>query len=162
MTMKQPTISGWKFIHPDLEQIVEPGIEEYAESGQVKKKLIPTGLTLTSRTSAAMVTNNQAVRQSILMLLSTQPGERVMRPEYGCDLRQLVFSPNDDTTAGIAIYLVRSALLQWEPRIDILDLDAGPDPQNPSVLIISLKYQVRITKSNDEIQLAVNLAGEMP
>ena len=83
-----------------------------------------------------------------------------MRPEYGCNLQQLAFSPNDDTTAGIAIYLVRTALKRWEPRIDVRALDAYPDPLNPTVLVISLQYQVRMTKTNEEIQLSLNLAGE--
>ena len=66
-----------------------------------------------------------SVRQAILLLLSTRPGERVMRPTYGCDLHRLVFSPNDDTTAGLAIHYVRQALERWEPRIEVIRLDAG-------------------------------------
>ena len=147
--MKQARISGWKFIHPNLEQIVGTGVDQ-----------APTGLVLTGSTGIDMVSDDDAVRQSVLMLLSTRPGERVMRPEYGCNLHQLVFSPCDDTTAGIAIYLVRTALQQWEPRIDIRALDAYPDPLNPTVLIISLQYQVRMTRANEEIQLSLNLAGE--
>jgi phage baseplate assembly protein W len=149
MTMKQAQISGWKFIHPDVEQIV--GTE---------RKQVSTGLALTSRTSIDLVSDDDAVRQSVLMLLSTRPGERLMHPDYGCNLQQLVFSPNNDTTAGIAIYLVRTALKQWEPRIDIHALDAYPDPLNPAVLIISLQYQVRMTGTRQEIQLSLNLAGE--
>ncbi len=83
-----------------------------------------------------------------------------MHPEYGCNLHQLVFSPNNDTTAGIAIYLVRTALQRWEPGIDILALDAYSDPLNPAVMVISLQYQVRMTGTRQEIQLSLNLAGE--
>jgi len=152
--MKQARISGWKFIHPDLEEIVE------TETGSTDKKPPVTGLVLTSRTSVDQVSDDDAVHQSVLMLLSTRPGERLMHPDYGCNLHQLVFSPNDDTTAGIAIYLVRTALQQWEPRIDIRALDAYPDPLNSAVLIISLQYQVRMTKTSEELQLSLNLAGE--
>jgi hypothetical protein len=56
-----------------------------------------------------MVAEQAAVRQSILLLLTTVPGERVMRPDYGCDLQKLVFSPNDATTHGLAIHYVRRA-----------------------------------------------------
>lgn len=117
-------------------------------------------MVLNGRASVDYVTDDEAVRQAVLMLLSTRPGERVMRPDYGCDLHSLIFSPNDDTTAGIAIYLVRTALQRWEPRVEIRDLDAGPDPEDPAVLVISLKYQVRMTRTNDEIQISLNLAGE--
>jgi uncharacterized protein len=147
--MKQNSVAGWKFIHPDLNEIVG------AETDQASP-----GLALTGGTNIDLASDDDAVRQSVLMLLSIRPGERLMRPDYGCNLHQLVFSPNDDTTAGIAIYLVRTAIQQWEPRIDIHALDAYPDPLNPNVLVISLQYQVRMTKTNEEIQLSLNLSGE--
>jgi phage baseplate assembly protein W len=147
--MKQPGNFGWKFNHPDLEQTIGS-----------KGDQAPAGLVLDSRTGIDMVSEDEAVRQAVYMLLSTRPGERLMRPEYGCNLQQLVFSPNDDTTAGIAIYMVRTALKQWEPRIEIHALDAYPDPHNPTVLVISLLYQVRMTRTVDEVQLYLNMAGE--
>ena len=150
--MTQARFIGWKFIHPDL------NVSEEAEAGAPPQG---SGLGLTTRASVELVTNDDDVRQAVLMLLSTRPGERVMRPDYGCNLNQLVFAPNDATTAGIAIYLVRKSLTQWEPRIDILTLDANPDPRDPSVLVISLKYQVRTTKTTEDIQLSLNLAGEV-
>ncbi len=83
-----------------------------------------------------------------------------MRPAYGCDLNRLVFAPNDDTTAAIAIHHVRRALLQWEPRIDILALDAYRDPNQANTLLINLKYQVRTTQQVEEMQLSLDLAGD--
>ena len=62
-----------------------------------------------ARGRLAMVEGNAAVRQAIQMLLSTAPGERVMRPGYGCDLQRLVFAPNDDTTAGLASFASTAA-----------------------------------------------------
>ncbi len=82
-----------------------------------------------------------------------------MRPNYGCNLNSLVFSPNDDTTAAIAIHHVRQALLQWEPRIDILELDAHRDPYQATVLVIVLKYQVRTTLQAEELQISLDLSG---
>jgi len=67
-----------------------------------------------------MVDGDDSVRQAILLLLSTVPGERIMRPEYGCLIHQLVFSPNDATTAGLAIHYVQRALDLWEPRVDVV------------------------------------------
>jgi phage baseplate assembly protein W len=83
-----------------------------------------------------------------------------MRPGYGCDLRRLVFSPNDDTTAGLAIHYVRQALERWEPRIDILGLDAGRATEAPNTLHISLEYRVRETHHVDQLTVPLNLAGE--
>ena len=62
-----------------------------------------------------MTSGPDAVRQSILLLLSTRPGERVMRPDNGCDLYRLAFAPSDDMTAGLAIHYVRQAVERWEP-----------------------------------------------
>ena len=74
--------------------------------------------------SIAMVEEDDAIRQALLLLISTRPGERVMRPAYGCDLERLIFSPNDDTTAGLAMHYVRQAVERWEPRVEILGVDA--------------------------------------
>jgi phage baseplate assembly protein W len=106
-----------------------------------------------------MVAGEDTVRQAILLLLSTRPGERVMRPDYGCDVYQLIFAPNDDTTAALAIYYVRRALERWEPRIEIVKLDANRAVEEPSVLVITLGYRVRATRAVEQIELTLNLAG---
>jgi len=133
---------AWRFLHPDLDE----SREEW-------------GLQLSSRGGIAMVGEEASVRQAILLLISTSPGERVMRPDYGCQLRQLVFAPNDDTTAGLAIHYVRQALEKWEKRIRIVDLDAGPHPESPGVLEIFLEYLVIATHQTDQIVVPVSLTG---
>jgi phage baseplate assembly protein W len=96
------------------------------------------------------------------MLLATRPGERVMRPHYGCHLHRLVFSPNDDTTAGLAIHYVRHAIERWEPRIDVIHLDAKKSDRdsNPGLLEISLAYRVRATLQSERLAYAFDLTGE--
>jgi hypothetical protein len=106
-----------------------------------------------------MVAGDDSVRQAILLLLSTRPGERVMRPDYGCEVHRLIFAPNDETTAALAIHYVRRALLRWEPRIDILKLDANPDPNTANLLVITLEYQVRATRVVEQIEVSLNLAA---
>jgi phage baseplate assembly protein W len=133
---------AWKFIHPDLR----------AREGSM-------GLALSPRGGIVMVADLESVSQAILILLSTQPGERVMRPEYGCHLHRLIFSPNDETTAGLAIHYVRQALDRWEPRIEVLHLDAGQHTEYPEQLLISLTYQVRATRQTETATFALNLAG---
>lgn len=135
-------IQGWRFGHPDLDRSADR-----------------LGLTLTPRNTIQLVAGDDAVRQAVLLLLSTRPGERVMRPDYGCAIHTLVFSPNDDTTAALAIHYVRRALQRWEPRINILNIDAGQHPEETSVLRILLVYQVRATHEIEQLQLDVNLAG---
>ena len=138
-----PRVRAWRFTHPDLDP-----------------SLAGAGLSLSPRGAIAMAEGSAAVRQALLLLFSTVPGERVMRPDYGVDLRRLVFSPNDDTTAGLAIYYIRKAIETWEPRIEILKLDAGRDPERPELLNITLDYQVRVSRQPGQLSFAINLMGE--
>lgn len=132
---------AWRFIHPDFD------IAEQALGLQVS----PGG-------SIQMVDEDNSVRQAILLLLSTATGERVMRPAYGCKLDQLVFMPNDETTLGLAIHLVRKALEQWEPRIEIKKLDAEFNKNDPARMDIVLDYRVRSTSSVDSLMVPINLS----
>jgi uncharacterized protein len=141
--MSTPRYRAWQFVHPDYDVPEEQD-----------------GLRLTARKAIAMVEDDLAVRQSVLLLLSTMPGERVMRPEYGCALHQLIFSPNDDTTAGLAMHFVRQAIERWEPRAEILRLEAGANPLAGEVLDILLEYRVRPTRRVEVLVLPLNLAGE--
>ncbi|MGH2478237.1 MAG: GPW/gp25 family protein [Ktedonobacteraceae bacterium] len=133
---------AWKFIHPDLS----------AREGSM-------GLTLSSLGGVAMIDDLEAVSQAILLLLTTSPGERVMRPEYGCQLHRLVFSPNDETTAGLAMHYVRQALERWEPRVEIVHLNAERNREYPEYLTISLAYQMRATQQIETTTFFFNLAG---
>ena len=85
------------------------------------------------------------IEQAIRIILETAPGERVMRPEFGCGLYGLVFAPNSPTTAGLVSYHIREALGRWEPRIEVERVDVAPDPQRDAVLQISILYRIRST-----------------
>lgn len=89
----------------------------------------------------------ESVRQSIFIILSTAKGERVMRPDFGCGLHELVFGVNNSSTQGMAEFEVRDALLQWEPRIDVLQVNARAGGSRGEQLIISIEYRVRATDS---------------
>jgi uncharacterized protein len=95
----------------------------------------------------AMAGADELVRQSIRSILSTWPGERVMRPGFGCALQDLVFAVNDDATADEVAGAVREALAVWEPRIDVLDVYAAADPTTAEVLLVEINYEVRATNS---------------
>jgi Bacteriophage baseplate protein W len=89
----------------------------------------------------------EAVSQSIWTILGTSPGERVMRPDFGCGIHDMVFGVNNARTASSVAGAVRDALALWEPRIDVLDVYAAPDPVRPDVLLIEINYQLRSTNS---------------
>jgi uncharacterized protein len=133
---------AFRFSHPDLDRDDDPGLH-----------VSPTG-------GLAMIVGDAAVRQAVLLLLSTRPGERVMRPLYGCNLHRILFWPNDNTTAGLAIHYVREALERWEPRIQILRIDADRNDIDPTRLEVLLEYRVRTTQSIDELKVSVSLTEE--
>ena len=119
----------------------------------------PAGLCVSAIGGIETVDGPASIRQAIFILLTTRPGERVMRPSYGCNLYRLVFSPNDNTTAGLAIHYVRRALQRFEPRIEILRLDASPNRDVEGRLDIALEYRIRSLGSTDQMSFNMDLAG---
>jgi uncharacterized protein len=93
----------------------------------------------------ALTDERSEIEQAIRIILSTTPGSRVMRPTFGCRLRELVFAPNNSATAAQARRFVEEALGMWEPRITVHKVEAYPDPKNPHCLIIEIFYQVKAT-----------------
>jgi phage baseplate assembly protein W len=83
--------------------------------------------------------------QAILIILTTTPGQRVMRPTFGCRLHELVFAPNDSHTAARARRYVEEALGMWEPRIRVTEVRVGPDPNAANRLLIELEYEIKAT-----------------
>ena len=88
-----------------------------------------------------------SIRESVMLILSTAIGERVMRPDFGCKLHELVFSPNDTSTASLAIFHVEEALKKWEPRIELIKVDANADKKEGDRLNISIEYRVISTNT---------------
>ncbi len=88
----------------------------------------------------------ESVRQSIWIVLGTAKGERVMRPDFGCGIYDLVFEVNSPSTAGKVAQAIRQALLLFEPRIDVLDIQVQA-ADGGEVLLISIDYQVRTTNN---------------
>ena len=88
----------------------------------------------------------ESVRQAIWIILGTAKGERAMRPEFGCGIYDLVFEVNSASTAGRVAQSVRDALLEFEPRIDVRDIQAQPQ-NSGEVLLISIDYEVRATNN---------------
>ncbi len=85
------------------------------------------------------------VRQSILLIMHTELGERVMRPDFGVGLTGLVFEPLNQSTLALAQHRVTEALVNFEPRIDVLNVGVTVDPHQQGVLQIELEYRVRRT-----------------
>ena len=86
---------------------------------------------------------DDGIRNSIFLILSTAPGERVMRPDFGCGIYDLVFQANTAALRGLVQAQVQSALVTWEPRIDVLDVVAATNPKATNQLLIQIDYRIR-------------------
>ena len=86
----------------------------------------------------------QKVREAILTVLETQHGERLMRPTFGCNLKSLVFAPNNTATANLARHYVEEGLSAWEPRIDLEEIIVENDNEK-GCLLIHVRYRLKAT-----------------
>lgn len=93
----------------------------------------------------------QSVQESIRIILNTARGERLMRPDYGCDLNRLVFASNNSFTQGLAIFYVRESLEKYEPRIELLAVDANQDSADSTLLLISIDYRIVATDTKHNL-----------
>ncbi|MEP6859875.1 MAG: GPW/gp25 family protein [Deltaproteobacteria bacterium] len=99
-------------------------------------QVTPTGAIATS-------SEEQKIEESILLVLSTAPGERLMLPDFGCAIHDLVFEPNNSSTVTTVIDLVRRSLTEYEPRIDVIEVTAETSTEQQNLLLIRVDYRVR-------------------
>jgi uncharacterized protein len=95
----------------------------------------------------AVSTFEDNVAEAVRIVLLTFTGERVMRPDFGSDLHDYVFSQMSGNTLGLVQAAVRDALVRWEPRIQVLSVEVQPDESDISRLLVNLEYRVRATNT---------------
>lgn len=95
-----------------------------------------------SNGSIALVSDNREIEEAIRLVLATSPGERPMRPEFGCRIHDYVFAPLGASTAGALEYEVRESLERWEPRITVEDVRVLFDSNDGSTVYIDIDYVV--------------------
>jgi len=95
----------------------------------------------------ALSSGHAEIDESIAIILETAPGERVMRPGFGCRVHELAFAPLNDATVGLAQHFITEALGWWEPRIDVTEVAVVPEASNPQagLLVVSIQYTIRDT-----------------
>lgn len=95
--------------------------------------------------SIALTDGSGDLDDAIRVVLLTAPGERLMRPQFGCRIWDLLFEPVTANLLGLVDRAVRDALAQWEPRIEVLDVAPRQDDDNPGLVLIDLTYRVKAT-----------------
>ncbi len=101
--------------------------------------------------SVLLTEGGEDIDKSLEILLSTRPGERIMVPEYGCNLDELIFKPLNLTLKTFVTDLIKTAILYYEPRIDVEKISIDQSTDNDGILLISIDYLVRITNSRKNL-----------
>ena len=112
----------------------------------MSEEFIGTGWAFPIRTDAtgsiAVVSHDREIEESIRLIVGTAPGERPMRPDYGCAIHDYVFATIDPDTAGRIAGEVRASLIRWEPRIDVEGVEVTTDPEDQTVAYIDIRYSI--------------------
>ncbi len=116
-------------------------------------------ITLDRSRSLAKSSAEARIEESVRLILSTAPGERVMRPEFGCRVHELVHAPNAEAVRSLAENHCRDALRRFEPRIDVLEVSASVPPSLPHVMNIDVAYVIRTTNNQFNLVFPFYLAG---
>jgi phage baseplate assembly protein W len=85
----------------------------------------------------------KSVEESIRIILGTVPGERLMRPDFGCRLGEILFAPNSHRTLRLAEHYVREALVRWEPRVIVKEVRGEADDEDPARVNLSIRCELR-------------------
>lgn len=95
-----------------------------------------------------MLSKNEGdIKEAIWIILSTAKGERVMRPDFGCGIHDFIFAPINTTTMNLIEVSVREALIDYEPRIDVINVTVSDREASTGKLFISIDYQIKATNS---------------
>ena len=94
----------------------------------------------------ALNEDDDNIQDSIWIILATAPGERIMRPDFGCGIHRLIFATDDTRTRAAVAHEVQLALVRWEPRVDVLNIEVNAGMPNEN-LLVGVHYRVRRTNN---------------
>ena len=117
-------------------------------------------LQISQQGGLALAKGAHDIEQAIRIILGTSPGERMMRPEFGCRIHELVFAPDNASTRRLVAHYVEMALDRWEPRIQVREVKAVSDPARDGGLQVEIIYQIRDTYNERSIVYPFFLQGE--
>ena len=102
---------------------------------------------------------DENVRESIRVILQTEPLERIMLPEFGGGLKSVLFQPNIPATHKLIEEAIIRSLDQWEPRITVDSVDASVNPEDSRSALVTIRYTLVATDQSEQVQLRVLLGG---
>jgi phage baseplate assembly protein W len=131
-----------------------PGSKDFLGRG------IASPLQVNARGELALVSGAHDIEQAIRIILGTQPGERVMRPEFGCRAHELLFEPHNMSTRSLMKQYVSEALKRWEPRIAVQSVKVRADAAQDGAIVVEINYLVKATHDRRSIVYPFFLVGE--
>lgn len=99
------------------------------------------------------------VRESIRLILLTEPGERAMRQDFGGGLGAFLFEPNTAATHQAVRARIAAALARWEPRVAVESVEVAASPDDPRAAVATIRYRLVATQARERVSLALTLAG---
>jgi len=99
------------------------------------------------------------VRESIRVILLTEPGERLMRQDFGCGLRRFLFEPNTVTTRALIREAVTNAIKAREPRVAVEDVSVESDEEEPRLVAVEIRFRLIATQAVGRVGLTLQLEG---
>jgi phage baseplate assembly protein W len=125
--------------------------------------LLGQGLSFPPRIGAdgrlAWSADEDNVRESVRVILLTEPGERLMREEFGCGLKRFLFEPNTSTTRELIRERIIQAITRWEPRVTLQDVIVAADDENSRLVEISVLFRLVATQAPGRLGLTLQLEG---
>ncbi len=100
-----------------------------------------------SNAEVEMTEDELDIKKSLEILLSTHPGERIMHPNFGCDLTQLLFQPLNLSLITHISDIIETAIILHEPRIDVSNISIEQSEENQALMLITIDYSIRITNT---------------
>ena len=100
--------------------------------------------------SVDVVDNENSIKESLYILLSTIPGERLMELDYGCDIQSILFKPLDLNVKTFLSNNIKSAILRWEPRIEVTNIDINGETTEGRLNIL-ISYKIKVNGKNDNL-----------
>lgn len=120
------------------------------KDNRINREFLGQGLAFPLRFKAngvlALAQGEEDIQQAIRIILGTVPGERLMRPEFGCRIHELVFAPRNAETESLLAHYIEQALERWEPRIEVLQVEAvNVDIDKGSAMLLEINYRIKAT-----------------
>ena len=129
----------------------------------IRKDIYGQGLSFPPRISAdgrlAWSGAEENVRESIRVILLTEPGERLMRPGFGCGLRRFLFEPNTPTTRALIRERITRAISDWEPRVRLEAVEVEPDPAEQRAVHVQISFRLVATGAMGRLGMSLELEG---